>query len=103
MPWKKISGVERVASGTMSQLPTEDGEEILVLNSGGEYFACQPYCPHLKTPLEEGMFDGRTLMCHQHFWQWDIATGSPQGPAERRLQCFRVKRENGTLYVWRDD
>ena len=103
MSWKRISGAERVTPGTMSQLPTEDGEEVLVLNAGGEYFACQPYCPHLETPLEEGMFDGRTLMCHQHFWQWDVTTGNPQGPAESPLQCFRIKRENGTLYVWRDD
>jgi toluene monooxygenase system ferredoxin subunit len=87
----------------MSQLPTEDGQEILVLNSGSEYFACQPSCPHLATPLEEGMFDGRTLMCHQHFWQWDIATGRPEGPAERPLKCFRVKFEDGSLYVWNDD
>ncbi len=57
----------------------------------------------MDTPLEEGMFDGETLTCHQHLWQWDIATGDPKGLAESPLECLRVKREGGILMVWRDD
>jgi toluene monooxygenase system ferredoxin subunit len=103
MAWKKIAGAETVESGTMKQLPTEDGQEVLVLNGEGTYFACQAVCPHLDTPLEEGMFDGQTLTCHQHLWQWNVATGDPQGLAESPLQCFRLKTENGNVYLWQDD
>jgi len=87
----------------MKQLPDEGGQDILVLNGGGTYYACNPVCPHLDTPLEEGMFDGKTLTCHQHLWQWDIATGDPQGLAESPLECFRTKTENGSIYVWQDE
>lgn len=87
----------------MKALPTEDGMEILVLNGGGTYFACQAVCPHLDTPLEEGMFDGETLTCHQHLWQWDIGSGDPKGLAEAALACYRTKNDNGELYIWCDD
>jgi toluene monooxygenase system ferredoxin subunit len=101
--WHKVCDVDAIETGTMKQLPVEGGEEVLVLRGGDAFFACQRLCPHLDTPLEEGMFDGETLTCHQHLWQWDIATGDPKGLAESPLQCFRVKTENGSVYVWRDD
>ena len=103
MTWHRIVGAEFVASGTMKQLEADDGEDVLVLRSGEEFFACQKFCPHLDTPLEEGMFDGETLTCHQHLWQWDIASGDPKGLAESPLECFRVKLEDGRLFLWRDD
>lgn len=87
----------------MKQLPTEDGREILVLNGGGSFYACQAACPHLDTPLEEGTFDGETLTCYQHLWQWDIESGDPKGPAEAALECYRTKIEDGILFIWRDD
>jgi toluene monooxygenase system ferredoxin subunit len=83
----------------MKQFETVDGGPVLVLNSGANFFACQAICPHLDTPLEEGMFDGSTLTCHQHLWQWDIETGEGKGLAEMPIECFAVKAENGVLYV----
>lgn len=103
MPWKRVPGAEALESGSIKQLAIEDGEEVLVLRGGDAFFACQKFCPHLDTPLEEGMFDGKTLTCHQHLWQWDIATGDPRGLAESPLECFRVKSEGGCVYVWKDD
>lgn len=103
MTWKKLSGAESLGAGEMKNLTTEDGEEVLVLRGNEGFFACQTMCPHMDTPLEEGMFDGETLTCHQHLWQWDIATGDAKGLAESPLPCFRTKNENGTLFVWRDD
>ena len=83
----------------MKQLESPGGEPVLILRAGDDYFACQAICPHLDTPLEEGMFDGAVLTCHQHLWQWDIATGEPQGLAEMPLECFDVKTEDGNVYV----
>lgn len=88
-----------VPNDGMKQFATPDGEPVLVLNRGSEYFACQAICPHLDTPLEEGMFDGTILTCHQHLWQWDVETGEPQGLAEMPLGCFDLKKEDGVLYV----
>jgi toluene monooxygenase system ferredoxin subunit len=103
MAWERVAGAEAVAPGTMQQFATEGGDAVLILNGEGTFYACQAICPHMDTPLEEGMFDGETLTCHQHLWQWDIATGDPKGLAETSLECLRVKNEGGTVMVWRDD
>jgi len=103
MGWKRVIGAETLEHGTMKQLSTEDGQEVLVLKGDAVFFACQTMCPHLDTPLEEGMFDGETLTCHQHLWQWDIESGDPKGLAEAALKCYRTKSENGSLFIWHND
>jgi toluene monooxygenase system ferredoxin subunit len=103
MGWRRVDGAESVPAGKMQQFSTEDGDAVLILNGSGTFFACQAICPHMDTPLEEGMFDGETLTCHQHLWQWDIATGDPKGLAESPLECMRVKNDDGTVMVWHDD
>jgi toluene monooxygenase system ferredoxin subunit len=103
MSWHKVQGAASLESGAMKNLTADDGGEVLVLRWGDAVYACQAMCPHMDTPLEEGMFDGQVLTCHQHLWQWDITTGDPKGLAESPLQCFRTKNENGTFFVWRDE
>lgn len=99
MDWTRVCAAADVPGDGMKQFETTDGDAVLLLKAGAQYFACQAVCPHLDTPLEEGMFDGTTLTCHQHLWQWDIESGEPRGLAELPLACFDVKTENGTLYV----
>ncbi len=99
MDWKRVCAAADVPSGGLKEFATDDGIAVLLLNAGTTYYACQAICPHLDTPLAEGMFDGTTLTCHQHLWQWDIETGEPQGLAEMPLECFEVKNEEGSLYV----
>lgn len=99
LDWKRVCQTADVPSEGLKQFETADGTAVLLLNGGNAYFACQAMCPHLDTSLEEGMFDGSTLTCHQHLWQWDIETGDPKGLAELPLECFDVKEEDGALYV----
>src|SRR5438105_2764158 len=56
-------------------------------------------CPHQDVPLCEGLFDGSTLTCHMHLWQWDIKTGEPRGIAEAPLQRYPLAREGDALYL----
>ncbi len=99
MSWQRVCPAADVPSGGMVQHTTADGTTVLLLASDSEKFACQAICPHLDSPLEEGMFDGTTLTCHLHLWQWDIASGDPKGLAETPLLTYHVKEENGDLYV----
>jgi toluene monooxygenase system ferredoxin subunit len=50
-------------------------------------------------PLCEGVFDGATLTCHMHLWQWDVRSDAPLGIAEAPLQKYRLTREGDALYV----
>ena len=71
----------------------------MVANAGGEFFGFQAICPHQEVPLCEGLFDGSTLTCHMHLWQWDVRTGAPLGIAEAPLQRYPLAREGDALYL----
>jgi toluene monooxygenase system ferredoxin subunit len=76
-----------------------EGLKLVVANAGGEFFGFQAVCPHQDVPLCEGLFDGSTLTCHMHLWQWDVRSGSPLGIAEAPLQRYPLTREGDALYL----
>jgi len=77
-----------------------DGKSLCVLNGGQRYFACEAACPHEKVPLCEGVFDGESLTCVEHLWQWSLVDGgTPQGLAERPLQMYPVEVVGDTVYL----
>src|SRR5436853_1878981 len=77
----------------------EGGPKLVVANAGGEFFGFQATCPHQDVPLCEGLFDGSTLTCHMHLWQWDIRSGAPLGLAEAPLELYDVTVEGDAVYV----
>jgi len=76
-----------------------DGLKLVVANAGGEFVGFQAMCPHQDVPLCEGMFDGITLTCHMHLWQWDVRSGEARGIAEAPLQRYPLTREGDGLYL----
>ncbi|CEG54703.1 Methanesulfonate monooxygenase component iron sulfur protein (fragment) [Stutzerimonas xanthomarina] len=76
-----------------------NGQQVLILNSAGNLYACRGICPHQEVALEEGMFDGEILTCHSHLWQWDIKTGHALGLAEAPLQTYQITEEDGEILV----
>jgi toluene monooxygenase system ferredoxin subunit len=78
---------------------TSIGVKVLIANAGETYYGYQGLCPHQDVCLDEGFFDGATLTCHQHLWQWDIRTGEAVGLAEAPLERFAIEQEGGELFV----
>lgn len=77
-----------------------NGKSICVLNGGERFFACQATCPHEKFPLCDGVFDGETLTCMEHLWQWSLIDGGdPRGLAETRLEMYPVEVDADTVYL----
>ena len=77
-----VCRVADVPENTLKECEAEGGRKLVVANAGGEFVAFQAMCPHQDVPLCEGLFDGQTLTCHMHLWQWDVKSGAPQGIAE---------------------
>ncbi|MEO7336867.1 MAG: Rieske 2Fe-2S domain-containing protein [Caldimonas sp.] len=76
------------------------GRSVCVLNGGGRFFACQATCPHEDYPLCDGVFDGETLTCLEHLWQWSLPEGGePRGLAESRLELYPIEVQDGTVYL----
>jgi toluene monooxygenase system ferredoxin subunit len=83
----------------MKTYDLESGWKVLIANAGSDYYAYQGICPHQEVCLGEGFYDGAVLTCHQHLWQWDIATGEAVGLAEASLESYEVKVEDGEIFV----
>ncbi|WP_298236389.1 cyclic nucleotide-binding domain-containing protein [uncultured Azohydromonas sp.] len=78
-----------------------DGQKVLVLRSVDGFRAFQGLCPHQDVCLDEGFFDGRTLTCHQHLWQWDASTGEAMGLAEAPLERYALEQVDDELFLVR--
>jgi toluene monooxygenase system ferredoxin subunit len=72
---------------------------VLLLNVEGELHAYEGVCPHQGVPLAEGDFDGRTLVCRAHLWEFDAASGRSLNPAGQCLRRFPVKVVDGQVLV----
>ena len=99
MAKRYVCKVADVPANGIREFEAEGGLKLVVANAGSEYFGYQAVCPHQDVPLCEGLFDGSTLTCHMHLWQWDIRTGEPRGIAEAPLQRYPLSREGEALYL----
>jgi len=88
-----------VPENGLKECEADGGLKLVVANSGGEFFGFQAMCPHQDVPLCEGLFDGATLTCHMHLWQWDVRSGSPMGIAEAPLQKYALSVEGDSIYL----
>jgi toluene monooxygenase system ferredoxin subunit len=88
----EVNGIKQVDAG---------GRSVCVLNGGGgSFYACQATCPHEAYRLCDGVFDGQTLTCLEHLWQWSLPDdGDPRGLAESRLQMYPVEVDADTVYL----
>jgi toluene monooxygenase system ferredoxin subunit len=94
-----VCRVAELPRNGLKECEAEGGLKVLVANAGGEYFGFQAVCPHQEVPLCEGLFDGSTLTCHMHLWQWDVRSGAPLGLAEAPLQRYALAVEGDALYL----
>ena len=99
MAKRMVCRVAEVPDNTLKECEAEGGLKLVVANAGGEFVGFQAMCPHQDVPLCEGLFDGATLTCHMHLWQWDVRTGAPLGIAEAPLQRYALAREGDALYL----
>src|ERR1044072_7976592 len=88
-----------VSPGGLKEVALEGGDKVLNARSGDEFFACQAMCPHQEVQLCDGLFDGSTLTCHQHLWQWDMRSGAPIGLAEAPLELYPTQVDGDSVYI----
>jgi nitrite reductase/ring-hydroxylating ferredoxin subunit len=70
----KAISADEIAPGGMKAVEL-DGNEIVICNNGGKYYAIQRRCGHMNAPLDIGTLDGIYLTCPMHCAQFDITNG----------------------------
>ncbi|HTY79148.1 MAG TPA: Rieske 2Fe-2S domain-containing protein [Candidatus Bathyarchaeia archaeon] len=96
--WRPVCRVDEVPDGGLKQFRV-DHTDVVIANAGGKLFACQALCPHEAVALADGVHDGSTLTCLEHMWQFDLATGAPQGDATCGLTMYPLKHEGVQVYI----
>ncbi|HTW25228.1 MAG TPA: Rieske 2Fe-2S domain-containing protein [Candidatus Baltobacteraceae bacterium] len=78
-------------------------------DAAGKPFALRDICPHRAFPLSFGRFDGASVECAYHGWQFDAHTGQcrhiPSLTADSKLKCERIYAgsfpcEERDGYIW---
>jgi toluene monooxygenase system ferredoxin subunit len=93
-----VAPVDSLWSGEM--LAARAGRfRVLLLNVEGEIRAYEDRCLHQGVALSEGRFDGSTLVCRAHGWQYDARTGQGVNPCAVHLRSFAVVIDQGRICV----
>lgn len=99
VPRTRVCRVGDVPPQGMKCFDTALGVKVLVVHTDAGFRAYQGLCPHQDVCLDEGMFDGAVITCHQHLWQWDAGTGDAVGLAEEPLQAYPVEEVGDEIFV----
>jgi nitrite reductase/ring-hydroxylating ferredoxin subunit len=79
----KAISADAIAVGGMKAV-TLEGQELVVCNSNGTFFAVERRCGHMNAPLEMGTLDGTIVTCPMHCAQFDLPSGAALcGPMPR--------------------
>jgi nitrite reductase/ring-hydroxylating ferredoxin subunit len=93
-----LGRVEDLPEGSRKTIELPDGDQIVVFNVNGEFYATSNVCPHKGAPLAEGILCGSVIECEWHGWQFDVRTGECLTVTEK-IQTYRVAIEDGVVTV----
>lgn len=77
--FRDIASVDDLLPGGMRAY-TIEGNEIVLCNDGGRFYAFQRRCGHMNAPLDLGTANGFVITCPLHSVQFDVTTGKALSP-----------------------
>ena len=95
----KVAKVTDLKENEMKEVSVNDNS-ILLINSGGKFYAIDSRCSHMHLPLAKGKIDGNIITCPYHGSQFNITDGSVvHGPAKVALKTYQVKVEGDNIEI----
>ena len=103
MPSVRVHG-RRLATAMLLEVPLVIGR-----TSKGQAFAMRDSCPHRGIPLSYGHFDGKTVQCSYHGWEFEACSGRcvaiPSLTSHDKLKVERISAgyfpcEERDGFVW---
>lgn len=94
-----VAAVGDLPDGAMT-LVTAEGEDIVLVRVGTEYFAVAAICSHAFGWLDEGTLHGHEIQCPIHEGRFDVRTGQPtREPAEDPIASYTVRLDGEQILV----
>ena len=80
----RVASASEIQEGKMKKV-TLDGNEILIANVAGKYYAVSGMCTHFGGDLSEGVLEGKVVTCPNHKASFDVTTGKVVSPPTEAL------------------
>ena len=91
--------VAEIADGAML-LGHAQGEAVILVRRGDEWFAVGGKCTHYGGPLAEGLLVDDSVRCPWHHACFSLRTGAPlRAPALDPVPCWGVEQRDGYVHV----
>jgi nitrite reductase/ring-hydroxylating ferredoxin subunit/DMSO/TMAO reductase YedYZ heme-binding membrane subunit len=97
--WLEVGRPQDIPDGRAVMVSPEYGERIAVFRDGDALYAVTNVCPHQNGPLGEGRIVDGCITCPWHGWQFRPGDGVSPPPFEEKVATYRLKLQDGTLYV----
>lgn len=98
--WVEAGSVSEFDASDRKQFDAGNGRHVAIFRVAGEFFAVDGNCSHEKASLVLGDVSDHEIMCSLHGARFDLRTGKNLSlPAVRPVAGYRVKVENGKVYV----
>lgn len=95
MSMVEVAKVNDIPSGLMKSFPIE-GNEILICNIDGNFYAINNTCTHAGGYLSKGNLEGKIVTCPRHGAKFDVTSGECiSGP---KMGIFKTKGKNIHTY-----
>ncbi len=77
-----------------------DGEDVILVRRGDQFFAIGAHCTHYHGPLAQGLVVGDTVRCPWHHACFSLKTGEAlRAPALDPVTCWRVEKVGDKVFV----
>jgi len=77
-----------------------EGEEVVLVRRGDEFFAIAAHCTHYGGPLAEGLIVGETVRCPWHHACFSLRNGEAlRAPALDSIPCWRAEKLGDKVFV----
>jgi 3-phenylpropionate/trans-cinnamate dioxygenase ferredoxin component len=98
--WTTVARTGELGEGEMSG-GSVAGDEVLVVNIGGQYRAVGATCTHAGCSLvDDGELEGDTVMCGCHGSIFNLHTGEAVGPpADESVPVYEVRVDGDEIQV----
>ena len=95
----RVASTGEIPKGEMRKV-TMAGQQILIANVNGKFYAIGSVCTHMGGPLAEGILEGHEVECPWHGSRFDVTNGQVKhGPAARPEPAFELKIEGNNILL----